>query len=456
MPAPNRENFGSTFTFIMATAGSAIGLGNIWRFPFMAGEYGGGAFIVAYVICSLFLALPCFLCESLIGRRARHGVYGAFKQLAPGSKWKYMGALTVFSSFILVSFYAVVGGWSLDFLFRAVCGGLTSGGTEGALSVFPRMASSPWESVLMGVAFLAMTAFIVLGGIKKGIERFTKIMIPLLFVLMLALVVFSVSLPGAGEGVRYLVKPDMSRLGPRGWAFALGQSFFSMSLGVGTILVYSSFMKKEHSLMKVGVWTTVSDTAFALIAGFAIMPAVFSAGIAPEAGPSLVYETLPYIFARMSEGAPVLGYLVTVAFFLAILMAALTSSISICEVCVEHAVEQFGSKRLVATMEFLVPTALLSVPCALSFGLLGNFKILGLTVFDFCDNLTSNYLMTLGALAFALFVGWKMKKADVREEFISGGSPGFSEKAFKVFYFLVRWVVPPVIIVIFISNLFLK
>ena len=440
----------------MATAGSAIGLGNIWRFPFMAGEHGGGAFIVAYVICSLFIALPCFICESMIGRRARSGVYGAFKKLAPGSGWKYMGALTVFASFVLVSFYSVVGGWSLDFLLRALTGGLTRGGSEAALSVFPRMTASPWESVLMGIAFLAATAVIVLGGIKKGIERFTKIMIPLLFVLMVALVVFSVSLPGSSEGVRYLVKPDLSKLGPSGWAYALGQSFFSMSLGVGTILVYSSFMKKEHGLLKVGMWTTVSDVAFALIAGFAIMPAVFSAGIAPGAGPSLVYETLPYIFARMSESAPVLGYVVTVAFFLAILMAALTSSISICEVCVEHAVEQFGSSRLVASMEFLVPTALLCVPCALSFGLLGDFKILGLTVFDLCDELTSNVLMTLGALGFALFVGWRMKKSEVMEEFTNGGTLGFSGRIFKAFYFLVRWVIPPVIILIFISNLFLK
>ncbi|MCR5325173.1 MAG: sodium-dependent transporter [Bacteroidales bacterium] len=440
----------------MATAGSAIGLGNIWRFPFMVGEHGGGAFIAAYMICSLFIALPCFICESLIGRRSRSGVYGAFKKQAPGTGWKYMGALSVFACFVLVSFYSVVGGWSLDFLVRAVGGGLTRGGTEGALTVFPRMAASPWESVLMSLAFLFATAFIVLGGIKKGIERFTKIMIPLLFVLMVALVVFSLSLPGSSEGVRYLLKPDMGKLGPDGWACALGQAFFSMSLGVGTILVYSSFMKKDHGMLEVGLWTTVSDAAFALIAGFAIMPAVFSAGLAPGAGPSLVYETLPFIFARMSEEAPVLGYLVSVAFFLAILMAALTSSISIYEVCVEHAVEQFGSSRIVATAEFLAPSALLSVPCALSFGLLGDFKILGLTVFDLCDTLTSNVLMTLGALGFALFVGWRMKKADVVDEFTNGGTLGFSGKVFGVFYFLVRWVVPPVILLIFVSNLVLK
>ena len=437
----------------MATAGSAIGLGNIWRFPFMAGEHGGGAFIVAYIICSLFIALPCFICESLIGRRGRGSAYSSMQVLAPGSGWKYMGAVTVFACFVLVSFYSVVGGWSLDFLGRALTGHLAQGRPDEATAIFGRMASSPAESVLMDLAFLAATSLIVLGGVKKGIERFTKITIPLLFVLMVAMVVFSVSLPGSAEGVKYLLKPDLSKLGASGWACALGQAFFSMSLGVGTILVYSSFMKKDHGIMSVGVWTAVSDTAFALIAGFAIMPAVFSAGLEPGAGPSLVYETLPYIFARMGADAPVLGYIVTVAFFLAILVAALTSSISILEVCVEHLVERRGCSRLAAVAAFFVPAALLGVPCALSFGVLGDFKIFGLTVFDFCDNLTSNYLMTLGALAFALFVGWRMKRADVRDEFTNGGTLKASGKLFGAIYFLIRWIIPPVIVAIFISNL---
>lgn len=449
-----RENFGSAFTFIMAMAGSAIGLGNIWRFPYMVGEHGGGAFIVAYIICSFCIAVPCFICESLIGRRGRSGPFGAFSNLAPGTPWKWMGALCVFGSFVVVSYYCVVGGWSLDFLIRSVTGRMGAGDPEAATGIFSRMSASPWESVLMLVLFFLATALIVMGGVKKGIEKFTKISTPLLFFLMVAIVVFSLSLPGSGAGVKYLVKPDFSKLDASGWAAALGQAFYSMSLGVGTVLVYSSFMKKEDSIVRSGVWTSVFDTGFALISGFAIMPAVFAAGIAPGAGPSLVYETLPYIFAQMGVESPVLGYIVTLTFFLAILVAALTSSISLFDVCVEHAVDHFNCKRWQAVLVFLVPGLALGVLCALSFGLLGDARLFGLTIFDICDYTSSNILMTLGALAFVLFVGWKMKKADVLDELTSGGTVRLHPVLFNVLHFVIRWIIPVIILVIFVRNLF--
>ena len=454
MTAPSkREQFGSSLTFILAMAGSAIGLGNIWRFPYMVGEHGGGAFIVAYIVCSLFIALPCFLCESLVGRRARSGAYGAFCKLAPGSKWKWVGIMCVVACFIIISYYCVVGGWSLDFMLRSLSGGLALGRPEEAVGVFSVMAASPFESVAVFVAFFVATAIIVQGGIKKGIEKFTKITMPVLFVLMLVLVAYSVSLPGASAGIRYIVHPDFSKLDATGWACALGQAFYSMSLGVGTVLIYSSFMKKGDSIVKSGFWTSVSDTFFALIAAFAIMPAVFASGLEPGAGPALVYETLPYIFASMGVEAPVLSAVATFVFFLSILMAALTSSISLFDVCVEHAVEQFHCKRWKAVLLFLVPGLLLGSVCALSFGCLGGIKLFGLKIFDLCDYVCSNILMTLGALAFTIFVGWRMSKVDVREEFTNNGTLSFSGKIFNVFYFLVRWIIPPVILLIFITSL---
>jgi NSS family neurotransmitter:Na+ symporter len=437
----------------MAMAGSAIGLGNIWRFPYIVGEHGGAAFIIAYIICSLFIAIPCFVCEATIGRRGRSAVYVSFEKLAPKTGWKYMGLLTVFTCFVLVSYYSVVGGWSLDFLVRSISGKLSQGSPDGAVAIFGHMVSSPLESVAMLVCFLAATAIIVLGGIKKGIELFTKYTTPLLFFLMVAMVIFSVSLPGASEGVKYLLRPDFSKLGASGWACALGQAFFSMSLGVGTVLIYSSFMKKGDSILGSGVWTSVSDTGFAVISGFAIMPAVFAAGIEPGAGPSLVYETLPYIFAKMGAEAPVLGYIITIVFFLAILMAALSSSISIFDVCVEHAVEHYKMKRLNAVLVFFLLCLALGVPCALSFGKMSSVTLFGKTVFDICDYLCSNVLMTLGALAFTLFVGWKMKKSEFRDEFTNGGNLKFSSRIFPVLYFIVRWVIPVVILLIFVSNL---
>ena len=434
-------------------AGSAIGLGNIWRFPYIVGEHGGAAFIIAYIICSFCIAIPCFVCESAIGRRGRSAVYVSIEKFAPKTGWKYLGILTVFTCFVLVSYYSVVGGWSLDFLVRSISGKLSQGRPEGAVTIFGHMASSPLESVVMHLAFLAATSIIVLGGIKKGIELFTKYTTPLLFFLMVAMVIFSVTLPGAGEGVKYLVTPDFSKLDASGWACALGQAFFSMSLGVGTVLIYSSFMKKDDSILGSGIWTSVSDTGFAIIAGFAIMPAVFAAGIEPGAGPSLVYETLPYIFAKMGMEAPVLGYIITVIFFLAILMAALSSSISIFDVCVEHAVEHYGMKRRNAVLIFFLLALALGIPCALSFSSMSSVTLFGKTVFDICDYMCSNVLMTLGALAFTLFVGWKMKKSDFRDEFTNGGTLKFSSRIFNVLYFLVRWVIPVIILIILLSNL---
>lgn len=453
MSSASRENFGSSFTFIMAMAGSAIGLGNIWRFPYMVGEYGGAAYIVAYMLCSLLIALPCFVCESLIGRRARSGVYVAFGKLAPGSAWPVMGIIAVFAAYVIESFYCVVGGWSLDFLVRSVSGHLALGNPEAATGIFSKMATGVLEPVVMYLVFFGVTTLVVLGGVKKGIERFTKITTPLLFLLMVVMLLYSVSLPGAGEGVRYLVRPDFSKLNAHGWASALGQAFFSMSLGVGTVLIYSSFMRKDDSLLRGGFWTAVSDSAFALIAAFAIMPAVFSAGLEPSAGPSLVYETLPYIFAKMGVEAPVLSGIITIVFFLAILMAALTSSISMVEVCVEHLMEQFGWKRRASAAVFATAVVALGIPCVLSFGPWSGVKLFGLTVFDICDHVTSNVLMMLGSLAFTVFVGWRMSKVDVRDEFTNGGTLTFSGRVFGVFRFIVRWIIPPAILVIFVANL---
>ena len=448
-----REQFGSSFTFILAMAGSAIGLGNIWRFPFMVGEHGGGAFIVAYLICSMFIALPCFLCESLIGKRARVGAYGAFEKLAPGSKWKWVGAVCVFACFIIISYYCVVGGWSFDFLVRSFTEGLSPAHPEEAVGIFGKMASSPLESLTAFMLFFGATALIVLGGVKKGIEKFTKITTPMLFVLMLAIVVYSVTLSGSSAGIKYIMQPDLSKLGASGWACALGQAFFSMSLGVGTVLIYSSYMQKDDSVLKSGFWTSVFDSGFAIIAALAVMPAVFSAGIEPGAGPSLVYETLPYIFASMGIEAPVASRIVTFIFFLAILMAALTSSISMFEVCVEHAMERFKCKRWHAVLLFFVPVMILGGLCTLSFGCMSGVRLFDKTIFDLCDYLCSNILMTLGALAFTIFVGWKMPAAEAREEFTNGGTLKFSGRIFNAFRFLVRWVIPPVILLIFVSNL---
>ena len=447
--AKGREHFGSGVTAVMAMAGSAIGLGNIWRFPYMVGQNGGAAFIIIYLLSAFFLSLPILLSESIIGRSTHASTFGAMEQLAPGTRWKWLGFLTVISPLIILSFYSVVGGWSIEYLMKAA----GSGFGEEISSLFGEFIVRPWAPLLCHTLFLLLTVGIVSAGVKSGIELFNRISLPVLFVLIVVIMAYSLTLPGSAEGVRYMLKPDFGKITPSVVASAMGQSFFSLSLGVGTILTYSSYMKKEENLFSSGVGTAVFDLLFALLAGFAIMPAVFAAGIEPGAGPGLIFETLPFIFAKMGAAAPVLTRVVSILFFLTIVIAALTSSISMCEVGVAYLVEERKMSRPKATVLIFVATWLLGALCSLSFGPLSGVRIFGRSIFDFCDYLTSNYLMTFGSLLFVLFVGWKMSRTAVRDEFTGGGRFRGNDRAFGFVYFLIRYVAPLVILIIFVTNL---
>ena len=448
-----REHFGSRFAVIAAMAGSAVGLGNIWRFPYILGENGGAAFILVYIAASLILVLPIFYAESIIGRRARSDTYGAMKKLAPGTHWHWVGLLTVISPLLLLSYYSVVGGWSVEYLFKSLSFSFTDVPAEVIPGFFGHFISSPWQPIFTHTAFMALVTGIVLGGVKKGIEQFSKVAMPLLFVLILVIMVYSLTLPGAFKGVEYLVKPDFSRLTADACAAALGQAFFSLSLGVGTILTYSSYVKKEENLLVSGLGTAVSDLLFALIAAFAVMPAVFAAGIQPGGGPGLVFETLPFIFHKMGEGMPVVTTLISAVFFVAILAAALTSAISMLEVGVTFLADEKGMPRRRATLLLAFLCWAVGILCSLSFGPLADVKVLGLSFFDFLDGLCSDWLLPLGGLVFTLFVGWKMSKADVRDEFTNGGT--VNRRLFDVVYFLMRFVAPVGILVVFATNLLL-
>ena len=448
-----RENFGSRFAVIMAMAGSAVGLGNIWRFPYILGEYGGAAFILVYIAASVLLALPIFFAESIIGRRSRSDTFGAMKKLAPGTAWRWAGLLTIVSPLLILSYYSVVGGWSVEYLFKSLSFSFTEVPAEEIPHFFGRFISSPWQPIFSHTAFMALVCGIVLGGVKGGIERFSKVAMPALFLLILAILVYSLTLPGSFKGVEYLVKPDFSRLTSKAYAAALGQAFFSLSLGVGTILTYSSYVKKDENLFASGLGTAVSDLVFAIIAAFAVMPAVFAAGLQPGAGPGLVFETLPYIFHKMGEGMPLLSTLVSSVFFVAILAAALTSAISMLEVGVAFLTDERGMKRRSATLLLSFLCWGVGILCSLSFGSLSGVKVLGLTFFDFLDHLCSDWLLPVGGLIFTLFVGWKMSKAEVRDEFTNGGTRNV--RLFGAVYFLMRYLAPVGIVVIFLTNLFL-
>ena len=397
----SRESFGSRFGALVAMAGSAVGLGNLWRFPYLVGENGGAAFIIVYILFSFIICLPIFISEFVIGRRSQKNAFAAFRDLSGGSSWKWVGLFTVIVPMIVLSYYSVIGGWSIEYLLNSLTFSFTGNESQGAINgMFMNFVSAPWAPLVMHTVFMLATTIIVMVGIKDGIEKFSKVMMPMLFFIVIAIAVYSLTLPGAGKGVEYLFNPDFSKIDTHAFAAALGQAFFSLSLGFGTIMTYASYVDKNENILFQSTSTAVSDLMFALIAGIAIMPAVFAFGLNPQSGPGLVFETLPYVFGQMPAGG-----VVAILFFLALLVAALTSSISMLEVAVAYLVEEKKFSRIGACMLLFAICWVVGALCSLSFGPLSHIQIAGGNIFDFLDSMSSNILMTIGSLLTVIFVG---------------------------------------------------
>ena len=445
----SRDSFGSRFGALVAMAGSAVGLGNLWRFPYLVGENGGAAFIIIYILLSFVICLPIFISEFVIGRRSQKNAFAAFRDLSGGSAWRWVGLFTIIVPLVVLSYYSVIGGWSVEYLLKSLTFSFTGEASQSVFhSMFTDFVSSTWAPLIAHTAFLLVTTLIVIVGIKDGIEKFSKVMMPLLFFMVVAIAIYSMTLPGASAGLDYLFNPDFSKITGKAIAAALGQAFFSLSLGFGTIMTYASYVSKKENIMFQSAATAVSDLMFAMIAGMAIMPAVFAFGLNPQSGPGLVFETLPFVFGQMPAGG-----VVAILFFLALLVAALTSSISMLEVAVAYLVEEKKFSRLWACVVLFAVCWVVGAICSLSFGPLSDIKIDGGNIFDFFDNLSSNILMTLGSLLTVLFVGWRMKKTDVYDEFTNGGTLSRNAKLFGILWFLIRYVCPLAIAAIFISGL---
>lgn len=442
----SRDSFGSRFGALVAMAGSAVGLGNLWRFPYLVGENGGAAFIIVYILLSFLICLPIFISEFVIGRRSQKNAYAAFRDLSGGSAWRWVGLFTIIVPLVVLSYYSVIGGWSIDYLLKSCTFSFTE--ASGVNTMFTDLVTSTWAPLLAHTGFLLVTTLIVVVGIKDGIEKFSKVMMPLLFFIVIGIAIYSLTLEGAQKGIEYLFNPDFSKINAKACAAALGQAFFSLSLGFGTIMTYASYVDKKENIMFQSAATAVSDLMFAMIAGVAIMPAVFAFGLNPQSGPGLVFETLPLVFGQMPAG----GF-VAILFFLALLVAALTSSISMLEVAVAYLVEEKKFSRIAACIVLFIICWVIGAVCSLSFGPLSHIKIDGGNLFDFFDNLSSNILMTLGSLLTVLFVGWRLKKTDVYDEFTNGGTLSRNAKLFGVLWFLIRFICPLAIIAIFVSGL---
>ena len=444
-----RDSFGSRFGALVAMAGSAVGLGNLWRFPYLVGENGGAAFIIVYIVFVFLICLPIFISEFVIGRRSQKNAFAAFRDLSGGSAWRWVGLFTIIVPLIVLSYYSVIGGWSVEYLLKSFSFSFTGEASRSVFStMFTDFVSSTWAPLWAHTAFLLVTTLIVVIGIKDGIEKFSKVMMPVLFFIVVAIAIYSVTLPGASAGLDYLFNPDFSKITGKACAAALGQAFFSLSLGFGTIMTYASYVSKKENILFQSAATAVSDLMFALIAGVAIMPAVFAFGLNPQSGPGLVFETLPFVFGQMPAGG-----VIAILFFLALLVAALTSSISMLEVAVAYLVEEKKFSRIWACMFLFAVCWVVGAVCSLSFGPLSDIRIDGGNIFDFFDNLSSNILMTLGSLLTVLFVGWRLKKTDVYDEFTNGGTLSSNARLFGVLWFLIRYICPLAIISIFLSGL---
>lgn len=445
-----RGNFGSKIGIVLATAGSAVGLGNVWRFPYMVGEDGGAAFILVYIICILLLGLPGMICEFIVGRHAQANAAAAYDKLSGGRPWKQVGYLGILTSTIILGFYAVVAGWCLQYLYAALVGQL-SGDANYVKDYFVSFSSSPIRPVLFGIAFILITHLVVVKGVRGGIERASKTLMPILFLLLLILVVASCLLPGAMEGVRFLFQPDFSKLSSNVMLDALGQAFFSLSLGTACLCTYASYFSRDTNLLASAGQIALLDTMIAILSGLMIFPAAASVGISPDSGPPLIFITLPNVFQQAFAAMPIAGYVVGVMFFALLVFAALTSTISMHEIGTAFFTEEWNMPRRRSAWVITVVASLICVVCSLSVGAIDGLKLLGVSVMDFCDQLTANFMLPIGALLACLFVGWYIPRQLAYDEFTNWGTHG--QRIFPVFLFAVRYVCPLCIVLVFLHQL---
>lgn len=440
-----REQWSSKIGFILAAAGSAIGLGAIWKFPYMAGTNGGGIFLLVFLLFTIIIGAPMLLAEFIIGRSTQKNAIHAYKHLAPNGKWHYIGVLGVVASFILLSFYSVVGGWIVTYLVKSMTGQLSNLSTSEYGVLFGETIVNGPEVLLAQAFFLLITIVVVQSGIQSGIEKASKILMPLLFLLFLVLFGRSLTLEGALEGVRYFLMPDFSQLTSSTFLLALGQSFFALSVGVSIMVTYSSYLQKGEDLVKSTSSVVGLNIFISILAGLVIFPAVFALGFQPDQGPGLVFVVLPAVFDQLPFGTFFL-----VLFLLLLLFATLTSAFSILEIVVSVLVRNKPTNRKKIAWISGVIIFILGIPSALSFGIWSNITIFGFIMFDFADFLVSNMALPLGALFIALFVGYRVPVSILEDEFFQGSKT--TKSLFQVWLFAVKYIIPIGIVIIFLHS----
>lgn len=441
----NRATLGGKLSAVLVAAGSSVGLGNIWRFPYVAGDNGGGAFLLIYILCIILLGLPIMVAEFAVGRSTRQNAVGAYHTL--GKRWKLLGYNSVFAALLILGFYFVVSGWTLEYTVQSLTGDIARYSTpEEYKALFETFISNPWRPVIYTCIFVLATHFVIALGVQKGIERSAKVLMPLLLLILVVLAIHSLFMPNGAEGLKFLFKPDFSKVTGSTVLTALGQAFFSLSIGLGSMVTYASYFKHDTNLRHTAVNVTLLDTLVAILAGVVIFPAVFSVGIEPTSGPSLVFVTLPGIFNDMPW-----SMLWSTIFFLLLVVAALTSTISLHEVITAYLHEEWHLRRRPAAWITTAATASLATLASLSLGVFGGYDIFGMNLFDSLDYATANILLPVGGLFTCIFVGWRMDRKILEAQITNDGALSFRIR--KVFIFLLRWVCPAVLLVVFLDNL---
>lgn len=439
----NRAVFATKFGAIAATVGSAVGLGNIWRFPYEAGVHGGGAFLICYVAFVFLLGVPVLCAEFCMGRASRSNIFGAYRKLSDSKGWSYSGYIGILASILILSFYSVVAGWTIEYCLSSLTGQLDFSDTAAVHSQFEQMTTG-WRPVVWTVIFLLCNFLILIGGVTKGIERASNILMPILFLLLVAFCINSLTMHAFKEGMTFLFKPDFGKIDASVMLGAMGQAFFSLSLGLGCMMTYASYFSSKTRLVRSAITTASLDFLVAVIAGIIIFPAVFSFDISPQAGPTLVFEVLPFVFSRLP-----FGIVWSTLFFLLLFLASITSTVSMSEISITYFCEEKKMSRRRATIISSVISLAGGLLCALSFGPLSNVHIFGMTFFDLFDYASSNILLPIGGMICSWFVGWKMDSRLLEMELTNNGS--FKTHIIKPMRFFLRYLCPIAIFLILLS-----
>lgn len=440
-----RATLGGKLSAVLVAAGSSVGLGNIWRFPYVAGDNGGGAFLVIYILCVLLLGLPIMVAEFSVGRASHRNAVGAYRALDP--KWSFLGYNGVVAAFLILGFYFVVSGWTAEYMVHSVTGSLARYTTADEYkSVFENFIQNPWRPVLYTALFVLATHFVIAMGVQKGIERSAKVLMPLLFVILIALSIHSLLMPGGEEGLRFLFRPDFSKVTPSTVLTALGQAFFSLSIGLGCLVTYASYFKNDTNITHTALQVAFIDTLVAVLAGLVIFPAVFSVGIEPTAGPSLVFVTLPAIFNTLP-----LSMVWSTIFFLLLVIAALTSTISLHEVLTVYVQEEWRLSRRAAAWIVTGACIVLGAAASLSLGAWQWLQLGGKSFFDLLDFVTANIMLPTGGFFICIFTGWVLDRRFMPAELTNHGA--LRLHLWPLLGMLLRWVCPVVILLIFLDNL---